>query len=91
MDRETWRAAIHGVTKSRTRLSDWTELNWTEGVLKQLPWCLSSKESDNTKIDEEYYEEIYNDKNIYEEKFDKFTYNDNFDKYDDITNNKKIK
>ena len=30
MDREAWRAAIHGVTKSRTRLSDWTELNWTE-------------------------------------------------------------
>ena len=29
MDREAWRAAIHGVTKSRTRLSDWIELNWT--------------------------------------------------------------
>ena len=27
MDREAWRAAIHGVVKSRTRLSDWTELN----------------------------------------------------------------
>ena len=27
MDRESWRAAIHGVTKSRTRLSDLTELN----------------------------------------------------------------
>ena len=30
MDREAWRAAIYGVTKSRTRLSDWTELNWIE-------------------------------------------------------------
>ena len=30
MDREAWRAAIHGVTESRTRLNDWTELNWTE-------------------------------------------------------------
>ena len=30
MYREAWRAAIHGVAKSRTRLSDWTELNWTE-------------------------------------------------------------
>ena len=27
MDREAWRAAIHGVAKSRTRLSNWTELN----------------------------------------------------------------
>ena len=30
MDREAWRAAVHGVAKSRTRLSNWTELNWTE-------------------------------------------------------------
>ena len=30
MDREAWHAVIHGVTKSRTRLSNWTELNWTE-------------------------------------------------------------
>ena len=30
MDREAWRAAIHGMAKSRTRLSDWIELNWTE-------------------------------------------------------------
>ena len=28
MDREAWHAAIHGVAKSWTRLSDWTELNW---------------------------------------------------------------
>ena len=31
-DREAWRAAIHRVEKSRTRLSDWTELNWEEGT-----------------------------------------------------------
>ena len=28
MDREAWHAAVHGVAKSWTRLSDWTELNW---------------------------------------------------------------
>ena len=33
MDREAWRAAIHGVAKSRTWLSDWRELNWTESNL----------------------------------------------------------
>ena len=30
MDRKAWPAAVHGVTKSQTWLSDWTELNWTE-------------------------------------------------------------
>ena len=33
MDREAWRAALYGITKSRTRLSDWTELNW---MMKKL-------------------------------------------------------
>ena len=32
MDREAWHAAIHGVAKSQTQLSDWTELNWTEDI-----------------------------------------------------------
>jgi len=30
MDREAWRAAVHGVAKSWTQLSNWTELNWKE-------------------------------------------------------------
>jgi len=37
MDREAWRAAVHGVTKSWTRLSNWTELNWHQRAL-----CLCS-------------------------------------------------
>ena len=31
-DREAWRAGIHGVAKSRTRLSNRTELSWTESI-----------------------------------------------------------
>ena len=37
IDREPWHAAIHGVTKSQIRLSDWTELNWTELKVNPLP------------------------------------------------------
>ena len=33
MDREAWCAVIHGITKSRTLLSNWTELNWTEHLI----------------------------------------------------------
>ena len=33
MDREPWRAAVHGVTKSRTRQSHWTEL-----IITYIPW-----------------------------------------------------
>ena len=36
MDREAWRAAIHGVAKSWTRLSDWTELNWINNVSVEM-------------------------------------------------------
>ena len=36
MDREAWHAVIHGVAKSWTWLSYWTELNWTEWMHKLL-------------------------------------------------------
>ena len=48
MDRDAWRAAIHGVAKSRTWLSDWTELNWTGGCMSTyssiLAWRISWRE-----------------------------------------------
>ena len=39
MGREAWHAAVHGVTKSQTWLSDWTELDWLEGEVR-LTWWL---------------------------------------------------
>ena len=38
MNREAWRAAVQRVSKSQTRLSDWTELNWTEFTVFQPGW-----------------------------------------------------
>ena len=37
MDREAWRAAIHGVAKSRIWLSNWTELNWNPNRAENEP------------------------------------------------------
>ena len=44
MDREAWHAVIHGVAKSRTWLSHWTELNWTTPVLLGFPYGSVDKE-----------------------------------------------
>ena len=38
MDKEAWQAAVHGVTKSQTWLSNWNELNWTD--LSIHPCCI---------------------------------------------------
>ena len=44
MDREAWRAAVHGIAKSRTQLSNWTELRGSsQGQLKGLPRWLSGE------------------------------------------------
>ena len=37
IESEAWRAAIHGVANSWTRLSDWTELNWWRRALNHVP------------------------------------------------------
>ena len=36
MDREAWHAAIHGITKNRTQLSDWNELNWMRMIVESF-------------------------------------------------------
>ena len=41
MDREAGHAPVHGVTKSQTRLSDWTELNWTFEATSSIGWGLT--------------------------------------------------
>ena len=42
MDREAWRAAAHGIIKSRTWLSDWPELNTNQSRLKYPDWKTTS-------------------------------------------------
>ena len=44
MDREAWHAAVHGVTKSRMWLNDWTELHTSEGALS-IPLLMSVSEA----------------------------------------------
>ena len=47
MNREAWRAVIHGVTKSRTRLSDWSDLTWSDWFLTSLHSLLMPGISDS--------------------------------------------
>ena len=49
MDRGAWRAVVHGVTKSRTRLSDWTELIWTKHKVQATEYYSKSQESVHTR------------------------------------------
>ena len=56
MYREVWCAAVHGVTKSQTWLSDWPELNWTKNggltLLKSCFWSMSLVNTSNTKAND---------------------------------------
>ena len=45
MDREAWRAVVHGVAKSRTRLSDWAELSWTDVETQNSSWVCDPSSS----------------------------------------------
>ena len=58
VDREAWHAAVHRVTKSQTRLGDWTDLNWTiqrtcaeyQNTLSRANWSLEEKGERKEKI-----------------------------------------
>ena len=43
MDRRAWHAAVHGATKSQTRLSNWTELNWLQIPVLSLSYMSLNK------------------------------------------------
>ena len=59
MDREAWRAAIHGVAKSRTRLSDWSDLIWTEKNLTSVGWWEIWGKEIGMKLGERLYHEVW--------------------------------
>ena len=58
MDRDIWHATVHGVTKSWTRLSDWTELKWTE-----LNKCLKIKKKKTNQKKKKLMELCWNIQN----------------------------
>ena len=60
IDREAWHAMVHGVAKSQTRLSDWTELNftlYTNADSKWISWL--NEESTIIKVLEEKVKQVF--------------------------------
>jgi len=54
MDREAWRAAVHGVAKSWTRLGDWTDTDWTDSL------DIGMRETENVCVYSETYIQNFN-------------------------------
>ena len=57
IDKEAWRAAVHGVAKSWTRLNHWTELNWTEPLPQD--YTVSHKDLNPTPSNSHHHNHKY--------------------------------
>ena len=53
MGREAWRAAVHGVAKSQTQMSNWTELNCQQSSCQLLPSTCANKWLSNLRLSNE--------------------------------------
>ena len=56
MDREDWHAAVHGVAKSQTKLSDWIELNWTFRTMRNKSLLFISQTDKQNKKTSHLYD-----------------------------------
>ena len=64
MEREAWSTKIHGVAKSRTRLNNWTELNWKRSIKQCMnKMLISIKRKHKRKIERNSGTEKWNNKN----------------------------
>ena len=83
MDREVWRAAVHGVAKSRTPLNNWTELNWIQKLLKKCGEVLLLKKKKKSKTQKTIF------RGFLQERKKKFLEADQFNSIETILYNRK--